>query len=157
MNLGDAEYKTLLELRTGLRRFLRWSEQQAQAVGLPPAQHQLLLAIRGHPDPKGPTIGDVAAHLLLRHHSAVGLVDRAESAGLVVRGDDAENQSVVRLQLTKKGSQQLEALSELHLEELSHLAPAMHALWDALERAGETPEDRHPAAKPGTAGATAER
>jgi DNA-binding MarR family transcriptional regulator len=157
MNLGDAEYKTLLELRTGLRRFLRWSEQQAQAVGPPPAQHQLLLAIRGHPDPKGPTIGDVAAHLLLRHHSAVGLVDRAESAGLVVRGDDAENQSVVRLQLTKKGSQQLEALSELHLEELSHLAPAMHALWDALERAGETPEDRHPAAKPGTAGATAER
>jgi DNA-binding MarR family transcriptional regulator len=157
MHIGDAEYKTLLELRTGLRRFLRWSEQQAQAVGLPPAQHQLLLAIRGHPDPKGPTIGDVAAHLLLRHHSAVGLVDRAESAGLVVRGDDAENQSVVRLRLTKKGSQQLEALSELHLDELSHLAPAMHALWDALERAGETPEERHPAAKPGTAGAAAER
>jgi DNA-binding MarR family transcriptional regulator len=155
MHLGDADYETLLELRTGLRRFLRWSEQQARAVGLTPAQHQLLLAIKGHPDPKGPTIGEVAAYLLLRHHSAVGLVDRAESARLVVRGQDPDNQSVVRLRLTEKGSQQLEALSELHLEELSHLAPTMHVLWDALERAGDQDplEERHPAARPRTADA----
>src|ERR671922_1845586 len=133
MHVGNADYEKLLELRTGLRRFLRWSEQQARAVGLTPAQHQLLLAIKGHPDPKGPTIGEVAAYLLLRHHSAVGLVDRAESAGLVVRTQDPANHSMVRLRLTRKGSEQLEALSELHLEELSHLAPAMHALWDALE------------------------
>ena len=159
MQARDGEYETLLELRTGLRRFLRWSEQQARSVGLTPAQHQLLLAIRGHRDAKGPTIGDVAAYLLLRHHSAVGLVDRAESAGLVARGQDPDNQSVVRLRLTEKGSQQLEALSEVHLEELSHLAPTMHALWDALERAGDrqTPEERHPAARPRTAGAAAER
>jgi DNA-binding MarR family transcriptional regulator len=159
MHPRDAEYQALLDLRTGLRRFLRWSEQQAKAVGLTPAQHQLLLAIRGHPDPKGPTIGDVATYLLLRHHSAVGLVDRAESAGLLVRRPDPDNQSVVRLRLTKKGSQQLEALSELHLEELSHLAPAMHALWDQLERADhrEAPEERHPAARPRSARTAAER
>jgi DNA-binding MarR family transcriptional regulator len=148
MHPHDADYQTLLQLRTGLRRFLRWSERQAEAAGLTPTQHQLLLAIRGHPDPQGPTIGDVASYLLLRHHSAVGLVDRAESAGLVVRRQDPANHSMVRLQLTRKGSQQLEALSELHLEELSHLAPAMHALWDALERAGhrDAAEERHPAA-----------
>jgi DNA-binding MarR family transcriptional regulator len=147
MNPDDTDYQALLQLRTGLRRFLRWSEREAEAAGLTPAQHQLLLAIRGHPDPQGPTIGDVAAYLLLRHHSVVGLVDRAESSGLVVRGRDPANNSMVRLQLTAKGSQQLEALSELHLEELSHLAPAMHALWDALEQAGhrEAPEERHPA------------
>jgi DNA-binding MarR family transcriptional regulator len=147
MDPHDTDYQTLLQLRTGLRRFLRWSEREAEAAGLTPAQHQLLLAIRGHPDPQGPTIGDVAAYLLLRHHSVVGLVDRAESSGLVVRGRDPANNSMVRLQLTAKGSQQLEALSELHLEELSHLAPAMHALWDALEQAGhrEAPEERHPA------------
>jgi DNA-binding MarR family transcriptional regulator len=150
MRAHDADYQTLLQLRTGLRRFLRWSERQAEAAGLTPAQHQLLLAVRGHPDPQGPTIGDVAAYLLLRHHSAVGLVDRAESAGLVVRRQDPTNHSMVRLQLTPKGSRQLEALSELHLEELSHLAPAMHALWDALEQAGhrEASEERHPAAQP---------
>src|SRR5919197_2563730 len=115
MRPDDAEYQALLELRTGLRRFLRWSEEQAKAVGLTPAQHQLLLTIRGHADPKGPTIGEVAAYLLLRHHSAVGLVDRAENAGLLVRRQDPDNQSVVRLRLTAKGSRQLEALSELHL------------------------------------------
>ena len=129
----DEDYQRLLELRTGLRRFLRWSEQQAEAAGVTPAQHQLLLAVRGHPDERGPTIGDVAGYLLLRHHSAVGLVDRAEAAGLLVRVPDADNRSVVRLRLTDKGSAQLEALSELHLEELTHLAPTMHALWEVLE------------------------
>src|ERR687887_1660663 len=108
---SDDDYRRLLELRTGLRRFLRWSEQQAEAAGVTPAQHQLLLAIRGHRDPRGPTIGDVAGYLLLRHHSAVGLVDRAESAGLVARGQDADNLSVVRLRLTDRGARQLEALS----------------------------------------------
>src|SRR4051812_15496292 len=147
----DEDYRRLLELRTGLRRFLRWSEQHARSAGLPPAQHQLLLAIRGHRDPRGPTVGDVADHLLLRHHSAVGLVDRAEASGLVRRRPDTDNQSVVRLQLTDKGSRQLEALSELHIEELAHLAPTMQALWQALEREsdGSPRAFPHPAAPPG--------
>lgn len=145
---SDEDYRRLLELRTGLRRFLRWSERQAEAAGVTPAQHQLLLAIRGHPDARGPTVGDVAGYLLLRHHSAVGLVDRAVAAGLVTRGQDAQNPSAVRLRLTDRGARLLEALSALHLEELAHLAPAMHALWDALEQAG----DGHPAARPRPAG-----
>ena len=139
----DEDYRRLLELRTGLRQFLRWSEEQARAAGLTAAQHQLLLAIRGHPDGRGPTVGDVAGYLLLRHHSVVGLVDRAEAAGLVSRHPDADNLSAVRLRLTAKGSAQLETLSELHLHELEHLAPTMHALWEALERSG-----RHPAGQP---------
>ena len=147
----DEDYRRLLELRTGLRRFLRWSEQQAKAAGLTPGQHQLLLAVRGHQDPRGPTVGDVAAHLLLRHHSAVGLIDRAEAAGLVTRGPDADSASTVRLRLTDRGSRQLDALSELHLEELTHLAPTMHALWEALERDldGGPRRTPHPAAPPG--------
>src|SRR5687767_8490892 len=150
MRPHDADYQTLLQLRAGLRRFLRWSERQAQAAGLTPAQHQLLLAIRGHPDPRGPTLGDAAAYLLLRHHSAVGLVDRAEAAGLLTRRQDPDNLSTVRLRLTDGGSRQLEALSELHLEELAHLAPAMHALWEALERDSDGGPRRtpHPAAPP---------
>jgi DNA-binding MarR family transcriptional regulator len=142
----DDDYHRLLDLRTGLRRFRRWSERQAQAAGLTPTQHQLLLAVRGHPDPRGPTVGDVADHLLLRHHSAVGLIDRAEAAGLVARTPDADNLSAIRLRLTDEGSRQLEALSELHLEELAHLVPTMHALWQALERDGDG--DPHPAAPP---------
>jgi DNA-binding MarR family transcriptional regulator len=129
----DEDYRRLLELRTDLRRFLRWSERHARSAGLTPAQHQLMLAIRGHPDERGPTVSDVAEYLLLRHHSAVGLVDRAAGAGLVAREPDLANASVVRLRLTGEGSARLETLSEQHLEELAQLAPTMHALWDALE------------------------
>ncbi len=132
MRLTDADYEDLLALRTGLRRFLRWSEQQAEAAGLTPAQHQLLLAIRGHADRRGPTIGEVADYLLLRHHSAVGLVDRAEEAGLVTRSRDAEDQRVVRLQLTAEGEERLEALSGPHMEELHRLALKLPSAWRGL-------------------------
>jgi DNA-binding MarR family transcriptional regulator len=132
MRLTDADYEDLLALRTGLRRFLRWSEQQAEATGLTPAQHQLLLAIRGHPDRRGPTIGEVADYLLLRHHSAVGLVDRAEEAALVTRSRDAEDQRVVRLQLTAEGEEHLEALSAAHMEELHRLALKLPGAWRGL-------------------------
>jgi uncharacterized protein YeaO (DUF488 family) len=126
-------YARLLSLRTGLRHFERWSEQQARAAGLTPAQHQLLLAIRGHRDPRGPTIGEVADYLLLRHHSAVGLVDRADGAGLVSRTrDDDEDHRVVRLHLTESGADRLEALSALHLEELERLAPQLPGAWEGL-------------------------
>ncbi len=122
MPLPDETYTRLLAMRTGLRRFERWSAQQAQAAGLTPAQHQLLLSIRGHPDPAGPTVGEVADYLLLKHHSAVGLVDRAEAAGLVGRTRHDPDHRVVRLHLTAVGARRLEALSALHLAELERLA-----------------------------------
>lgn len=130
---ADADYRRLLQFRTGLRRFLHWSALEAESAGLTPAQHQLLLAVRGHDDSRGPTIGDVAGYLFLRHHSAVGLVDRAESSGLVQRTEDEDDRRVVRLRLTEKGLGTLAALSELHLEELKRLAPEMRALWSGLE------------------------
>jgi DNA-binding MarR family transcriptional regulator len=135
MALSQADFNHLLELRTGLRRFLRWSEEQAKAAGLTPAKHQLLLAIRGHDDPSGPTVGEIADYLVLRHHSAVGLIDRAVADGLVRRNRDAQTKSVVRITLTPTGEERLDALSEAHLEELAHLAPTMRALWDAIEQA----------------------
>jgi DNA-binding MarR family transcriptional regulator len=93
----------LLAFRTGLRRFLRWSQEQVAAVGMTPAQHQLLLAVRGHPQPAGPTIRDVAGHLLVRHHSAVELVDRAVAAELVERRQDAGDARAVRRSRTAEG------------------------------------------------------
>ena len=131
--LSDSDYQRLLEFRDGLRRFLRFSEDQATAVGLTPAQHQLLLAIRGHRGSEGPTIGDVVDHLLLRHHSVVGLVDRAEAAGLVRRSSDPDDGRVVRLAVTRLGERRLEELTALHLEELRRLTPRLRALWTDLE------------------------
>jgi len=132
MSLSDADYQQLLEFRDGLRRFLHWSEQQATTAGLTPAQHQLLLAIRGHAGGKAPTVGDVAEHLQLRHHSAVGLVDRAEEAGFVKRWSDRDDQRVVRLALTPLGRRRLERLAALHLEELRRLSPKLRPLWSDL-------------------------
>jgi uncharacterized protein YeaO (DUF488 family)/DNA-binding MarR family transcriptional regulator len=140
MALSDDDYARLLSLRTGLRRFLRWSEQQAEGAGLTPAQHQLLLAIRGDRHPKGPTLGEVADYLLLRHHSTVGLVDRAVSAGLVSRTRDREDHRVVRLRLTRKGAARLEALSALHLEELDRLALELPEAWRGLVPVGFPPD-----------------
>jgi uncharacterized protein YeaO (DUF488 family)/DNA-binding MarR family transcriptional regulator len=142
--LSDEDYAHLLSLRTGLRRFQRWSEQQAEAEGLTAAQHQLLLAIRGDSNPRGPTLGDVADYLLLRHHSAVGLVDRAEEAGLVVRTRDRDDHRVVRLRLTRKGAARLEALSAVHLEELDRLELELPEAWRGL-----VPEGFPPDATPG--------
>jgi DNA-binding MarR family transcriptional regulator len=106
-----------------LRRFMRWSEEQARAAGLTPAQHQLLLAIRGHG--AEPTVGDIAAHLLLKHHSVVELVDRAERAGLVRRSTDREDHRIVRVRLSPKGERRLAALSAAHLAELTRLHDAL--------------------------------
>ncbi len=146
MSLDQADFEHLLELRTGLRRFLRWSEEQAKGAGLTAAKHQLLLAIRGHPNPAGPTIGELADYLVLRHHSAVGLVDRAVKDGLVERAPDPESRSVVRVTLTSAAVAKLDALAQAHMQEITHLAPTMRTLWRQLEHGdGNAP---HPAARP---------
>ncbi|MDA8061972.1 MAG: MarR family transcriptional regulator [Actinomycetota bacterium] len=88
--------------------------------------------MRGHDDPRGPKVGDVAEQLLLRHHSTVGLVDRAEAAGLVRRIIDDDDHRVVRLQLTPQGEERLAALSALHLEQLRRLARQLPDLWEGL-------------------------
>ena len=120
-DLADADYQLLLRFRTDLRRFLHWSEEQAQAEGLTAAQHQLLLAIRGHPGPGAPTVSDVADALLLRHHSATGLVDRAVLAGWVKRTRDRDDHRAVRLSITRSGAAKLARLSRRHLQELERL------------------------------------
>lgn len=132
----DDDYRRLLEFRTGLRRFLRWSEEQAEAAGVTPLQHQLMLAIRGDDDPRGPTISAVANYLVSKHHSVVELVDRAEAAGLVRRIQDAGDHRVVRLALTRSGEQILAELGARTVEELSRLAPRMREMWAGLELAG---------------------
>ncbi|HEY4454462.1 MAG TPA: MarR family winged helix-turn-helix transcriptional regulator [Pseudonocardiaceae bacterium] len=129
----------LLEFRAALRRFERWSEAQARQVGLTPAQHQLLLAVKGHPDRRGPTIREVAGYLGVQHHSAVGLADRAVDAGLVVRARDADDARLVRLALTALGEQRIGQLSELHLAELVRLTPLLEHLAEHEVISGTAP------------------
>jgi DNA-binding MarR family transcriptional regulator len=137
--LSTDDYRQLLRVRTGLRRFLRWSEDRANEAGLTGPQHQLLLAIKGHDDARGPTVGDIAGYLALKHHSAVGLIDRADAAGLVARRNDPDDHRVVRLRLTARGGKTLATLSTLHREELRRLAPEMQAIWRNLAGFDEQP------------------
>jgi DNA-binding MarR family transcriptional regulator len=115
------DYEELLGFRTALRRFLRWSEEQARGAGLTPAQHQLLLAIKGHPGETAPTVGQLSDYLVTKHHSVVELIDRAVEAGVVERRRDEDDGRVVHLVLTRLGEEKIEALSRLALEELRDL------------------------------------
>jgi DNA-binding MarR family transcriptional regulator len=130
MPLDGRQYEALLAFRTELRRFNHWSEEQARQVGLTHAQHQLLLAVKGHAGPEEPTIGDVAEALLLRHHSTVELVNRAQIGGYVTRHRDVRDGRIVRLRLTEHGEACLEQLTQLHLAELRRLAPLIEHLLD---------------------------
>jgi len=120
--LGQADFERLLEFRVTLRRFQRWSEDQARIAGLTHVQHQLLVAVKGHPGDQPPTIGDLAGYLLLRPHSTVELVDRAEGAGLVERTPDSGDGRVIRVRLTAEGDRIMQELTQSHLERLHELA-----------------------------------
>lgn len=123
--LTQQDFERLLEFRVTLRRFQRWSEDQAQTAGLTHVQHQLLVAIKGHPGGNPPTVGDLADYLLLRPHSTVELVNRAEAAGLVERIPDRADGRVVRVRLTAEGNLVLQKLTRAHLDQLHHLAAVL--------------------------------
>jgi len=126
--LTQQDFERLLEFRVTLRRFQRWSEDQAQAEGLTHVQHQLLVAVKGHRGDLPPTVGDLAGYLLLRPHSTVELIDRAEAAGLVDRIPDGDDGRVVRVRLTGEGERILQKLTRAHLDRLHELATVLDEL-----------------------------
>ncbi len=119
------EFRELAEFRYQIRRFLRFSEDQAHANGIEPQQHQLLLAIKGLPDGEKPTIGELASRMLIRHHSAVELVNRLTEHGAVERVIGKTDHREVLVRLTKKGEALLHSLSVAHHEELRAKGPEL--------------------------------
>src|SRR6476659_1509253 len=83
--VSQEEYETLAAFRYQLRQFLRFSEEAAKSVGLTPQQNQALLTIKGFPARDYVTIGELAEWLQIKHHSAVGLVNRLVAQDLVTR------------------------------------------------------------------------
>ena len=132
---GEAlpDYRLLAEFRRVLRQFLAFSESAARQAGLTPQQHQALLAIQGFEGERLPTVGDLAKRLVIRHHSAVGLVDRLARQGLVARQEDAADRRRVTLTLTKKAERLLAGLSAAHRDELRRLAPLLKTLLARIE------------------------
>ncbi|MBG0740621.1 winged helix-turn-helix transcriptional regulator [Paeniglutamicibacter antarcticus] len=132
-DLTDAQYNVLLTFRCALREFLVWSEQEAAKAGLTAQQHQLLLVIRARTGVPPASVGDVASALQIRHHSAVGLVRRAETMKLLERCRDLHDHRVVRLVLTDKARVILADLSRVHLAELERAAEMLQISEEFLQ------------------------
>jgi DNA-binding MarR family transcriptional regulator len=136
---GDAsrtvDYGTLAEFRYQLRKFLAFSEAAADRAGLTPQQHQALLAIKGFSSPGPISVGDLARFLLIRHHTAVELVDRMTKLGLSSRIVDDDDGRRVLVKLTRKGEQKLRTLSKIHFEELRSASPALTRILKSFQRA----------------------
>jgi DNA-binding MarR family transcriptional regulator len=124
-SIGPDELRALADFRFEIRRYLAFAEDAAAQAGIEPKQYQLMLAVAAIPADVATTIGAIAERLLLKHHSAVGLVDRLESKGLVARSRIESDRRQVAVQLTKRGARILEDLSVRHEEELARIAPAM--------------------------------
>ncbi len=132
--ITDRDYATLAAFRLALRKFAAFSEAEAKVAGLTPRQHQALLAIRGGAPPgaSGIGIGELAAHLLIRHNSAVELVDRLEEAGLARRQPDAKDARRIAVALTDRAETLLRGLSTAHLRELRAIRPGILALLETI-------------------------
>jgi DNA-binding MarR family transcriptional regulator len=123
--LSKRQHERLAAFRYALRRFLHFSDQAAQVAGLKPQQHQALLVIKGYPGSECVTVGELAERLLIRHHSAVELVDRLVAMDLVARSASSQDRRVVLVQLTRKGGETLDGLSAVHAEQLKRLSPEL--------------------------------
>jgi DNA-binding MarR family transcriptional regulator len=131
-SLKPSEYALLSEFRHLLRQFLAFSEDRAAAIGLAPQQHQALLAIKGYGG--DPTVGDLARRLVVRHNSAVGLVNRLVAAGLVNRNIDDSDRRRAKLRLTRRGEALLARLSAAHRRELRRISEPLQELLAQLSK-----------------------
>jgi DNA-binding MarR family transcriptional regulator len=122
------DYEALAAFRYELRKFLNFSERAAEEHGLAVQQYLALLAIEGFPGRDHVTVGELAERLRIAPHSAVGLVDRLEAAGLVGREAAAGDRRKVAVRLTRRGRAKLEKLASVHRQELQTVAPLLTGL-----------------------------
>jgi DNA-binding MarR family transcriptional regulator len=130
--ISDTEYRALAELRYRIRHFIQEGDVAAQRSNLEPQQYLTLLAIRGLPQGAIATIRTLAERMALKHHSAVELIDRLESHGLVCRVRSEGDKREVRVSLLPRGSRLLDRVARERLSELrasgATLAHAITAL-----------------------------
>lgn len=132
--LSDAQYRQLADFRHTLRRFLRFSEAAAEDAGLSGRQYHALLALRAATAAQPASIGYVAKCLLIKHNSAVELIDRLVKQRLVERRESSEDRRKVELSVTRKGQRLLDRLVDVHRQELGRLAAHLALLSQPRNR-----------------------
>jgi DNA-binding MarR family transcriptional regulator len=123
--IGVEQFRKLAEFRFQLRKFLHFSHAAAEQCGVRPQQYQMLQCISGMPAELDPTIANVAARMLLKHNSAVELVDRTIEQGLLRRCPDPTDHRRILLRVTTQGERILASLAEYHMQELEQAGPEL--------------------------------
>lgn len=134
----NVDYQTLARFRYELRKFLAFSETAARKEKLTPQQHQALLSIKGFSHDKPVTVGEVAKLLLIRHHTAVELMDRMTKLGLIARAADPGDRRRILVRLTAEGERRLRKLSKIHFEELSASGEALARMLQHFRQSGQS-------------------
>ena len=132
--MSTADFVRLASFRHALRRFLRFSESAARSAGLTGRHYQALLSLRGRPRGEAMTINDLARDLLIKHNSAVGLVDRLAARGLVVRERIRGDRRKVELRLSGSGEAVLGKLASVLREELRRVGPVIRGFLNELAK-----------------------
>ena len=131
--ISNASIKVLADFRHALRRFVSFSADAAREAGVSPQQHQALLALKASSADTEVTVGELASRLCIRHHSAVGLVNRLASRNFVHRVRSADDRRHVHLELTSYGNSLIARLSAAHRDELKRVGPELRRLLRELE------------------------
>ena len=132
--LTTRDYARLAAFRHALRKFLRFSEEAAAQAGLTMQHYHAMLVVRGCPDDEHVTINDLAQQLLIKHNSAVELVDRLVKEDLLERETSTSDRRKVHLRMTLRGRQVLARLASTHRRELQRIGPILKNFFGELSR-----------------------
>ena len=132
--LATRDYAQLAAFRHALRGFLRFSEAAAAKAGLTSQHYQAMLILRACPEEGSVTIIDLAQQLMIKHTSAVGLVDRLVEEKLIVRERASGDRRKVELRLTGRGRRVLAKLAAMHADELQRVGPILKRFFAQLSR-----------------------
>ena len=122
-------FRVVADWRAALRDFMTGSKEILRKHEVTSMQYQTLLAIRVSDEPEGLSMNGLAGYLGVRHNSAVGLINRLEAHGLVIRARSQRDRRVAHLRLTEEGENTLEVLAEAHSQELNRIRPEMRRIF----------------------------
>jgi DNA-binding MarR family transcriptional regulator len=130
--VGAVDYEALAEFRYRLRVFVAFADANAKNVGLTSQQYQALLAIEGLSGQKPMLVGHLAKLLLIKHHTAVELVDRMTKLDLVQRSVDVNDNRRVLVTLTRKGRRLLQKVASVNFKHLGSSGLALSKISKLL-------------------------
>ena len=120
------DYEALAAFRYAMRKFLSFSKRAlALEADLTPEKYETLLALKAFSGESGLSIGELSERLQVKHHSAVGLVNKLEEVSFVRREQGTTDRRQVFVHLTPAGSRALAKVAVLHRREMRIRSPEM--------------------------------